>query len=473
MMASLASERTGIASRHGGAGLTAIEDDMSTAHEDETASTEQSTANLRFNPPRRRRKPLLVVSAVTVAVVIYLVYLMARGPDAERTAEGLVAGALAALPDGPLVAADVRAAAEDLERASQLHPTGAAAGAAITSLRGRLAQQVETDILQGNLERAGEVLAEARAWWPEGSPFVDAGPLRLALANALERRRLTAEVAELLAEVDERLARDPTGVEATREAMAVLRRVFELDPDNARARSVQDHIRGDVLTVIRDALQSGEIDRAGGLLDAVGSYLRDDSELARARREIDRHLAERSTALEVQRLLNLAERRLAADRLTTPPGDNAVAHYRAVLGLDPDNPTARLGFERVADRYGVLVRDAMEQGALGRAERLLGNLAAVSPAHPDLELLGDRLDAARRAPATPAAASRPTNPATPAGDTAEGPTEDMPSDAEGRLWFEVRTSCVDAELRRYIEAYPAGRYIEEAWRRISSCLEAR
>ena len=446
------------------------------AHDDETeASTGESTENVRFRPPRRRRRPLLLVGAATVAVVVYLIYLMARGPDAGRAAQGIVQDTLAALPESPLAADDIRAAAEGLRRALEMHPTSEPAHAALGLLQDRVAGQVETDTLEGDLERADAVLAEAGTRWPGERAFADDGTLRARLDEALERRRLLSEPAELLAAAEDRLARDPTGADAIREALDMLRGALELDPDNARARALREDVRRDVLTATREALRAGETGEAGRLLEAAGAHWRDDSELARLRGEIERQVGERARALEMQRLLELAERRLAADRLMTPAGDNAVTHFRAVLGVDPENPQARRGLERIADRYGVLVRDAIDDGALRRADRLLGNLAAVAPRHADLERLRERVEMARQAAnatAAPAAAS-PGTTVTAAANAPELPAEEVPTDPEGRLWFEVRTSCVDAELRRYIEAYPAGRYIEDAWRRISSCIEAR
>ena len=434
----------------------------------------------RFVPPRRRRGPLLVVGAITVAVVVALIYLMARGPDAAAAAQRVVDSTLAALPDGPLAAADVRGAAGGLRRALGIHPGSESAREATDLLRRRVAQQIDTDTLEGTLERAEEVLLEANAQWPEERDFAEDGTLRSALDEALERRRLSREAAELLAVAEERLAADPSGTRAIRDALDMLRRALELDPDNARAQAVRDDVRGDVLAGARKALGAGETEEAGRLLDVVAAGGLDDPELSRLRAEVERQAAERARALEIRRLLGLAERRLAADRLTSPPGDNAAGHYRAVLRLDPDNQTARDGLERVVTRYDVLIRDALEDDAIGRAERLFESLEGVSPDHPAVGRLRDLIATARRAaeaaaaqpdPEAPAALERqPVAQESPARET--GP-EDIPTDPEGRLWFEVRSSCVDAELRRYIEAYPAGRYIEEAWRRISSCIEAR
>ena len=452
-----------------------------TSHEDNAAATAAEPGpSAWFRPPRRRRKALLGGAAVVLVVVVYLVYLMARGPDNERMAARLVESTLAALPAGTLSAPDIRAGADALQRALHLHPNGDVAREASGLLQRRVAQQVETDIVQGALDRANEALAEAAAGWPAEKVFAEDGPLRTALEEAQERRSLAEEAEELLAAAEDRLARDPWSSEAIREALQMLRRALDLDPENAQARAVREDIRADVKTATREALQSGETEDASRLLDAVEGNWSGDSDLARLREEVERQVAEHARAVDIQRLLGLADRRLAADRLMTPPGDNAADYYRQVLGLEPENASARSGLARIAERYAVLIADAIDRGALGRAEGLVERLAALSPGHLQLASFRERMQATRQAvaPAPVDHAGGMTEPAAaPMSETptsrSDMPPADMPTDDEGRLWYEVRSSCVDAELRRYIEAYPAGRYIEEAWRRISSCIESR
>ena len=137
---------------------------------------------------------------MTVAVVVYLIYLMARGPDAERAAQGIVQDTLAALPESPLAADDIRAAAEGLRRALEMHPTSEPAHTALGLLQDRVAGQVETDTLGGDLERADAVLAEAGTLWPGERAFADAGDVARA-----PRRSLRAPQA------DERGRRTPGG----------------------------------------------------------------------------------------------------------------------------------------------------------------------------------------------------------------------------------------------------------------------
>ena len=434
-----------------------------------------------FRPPRRRRKALLSVAVVVIGVVVYLVYLMARAPDAERGPEGVVESTIAALPNGTLSAVDIGEAAQGLQRALNINADNAVALEALSLLMGRVAEQVETDIVRGELDRANEALSEAAARWTGEREFSGDGGLRKRLQDALYQRDLFGKVAELVAAAEVRLTRDPEGGEATEavsEALGVLRRVLDVDPDNTRAQSIRDDIRENVTAATRNALDAREPQRARHLLDAVAGEWSGDSELNRLRSEVERQFEELDTELEIQRLLDLAQRRLGADMLTTPAGESAAAYYGRVLALDPNNEPAREGIERISDRYVVLIGKAIDNGIFDRARRLLGSLETLLPVHPQIAsfragiVAGEQVAAAANTvtPTQADSALPSAQAATKASDSA--PTE-IPTDDEGLLWYEVKDSCVEAEIRRYMEAYPAGRYIDDAWRKISSCIESR
>ncbi len=434
-----------------------------------------------FRPPRRRRKALLSVAVVVIGVVVYLVYLMARGPDTERVPEGIVESTFPAVPNGTLSAADIREGAQGLQRALNVHADNAVALEARSLLMRRVAEQVETDIVGGELDRANEALTEAAARWTGESEFSDDGGLRKRLQDALDQRALFGEVAELVAAAEVRLTRDPEGGEATEAisgALDMLRRALDMDPDNTRAQSIWDDIREDVAAATRNALDAREPQRARHLLDAVAGEWSGDSELNRLRSEVKRQFEELDKELEIQRLLDWAQRRLGADMLTTPADDSAAAYYGRVLAVDPDNAPAKEGIERIGDRYVVLIGKAIDTGIFDRARRLLGSLETLLPAHQQIASFRAEIGAGEQvAAAANTATPTQANPAPPSAQAVtkapdSAPTE-IPTDDEGRLWYEVKDSCVEAEVRRYMESYPAGRYIDDAWRKISSCIESR
>ena len=425
---------------------------------------------------------MLGVGAVVFGVFVLLIYLMASGPDEERAAARIVESAVEALPNDRLTGSDIGAAADALQRALELHPTSHVVLEAVSSLTQRVAGQVAADIEEGNLDRATDALEEAARWWPDNSEFSNEGPLQAELRSALERQALIGEAAKLVAAAEQRISRDAGGGGAIAEALELLRRSLELDPANATATTLRDGIRRDVAAAVQEALRLGETEQAGQLLDAVDGDWKKDSELAELRNTVAGRLEELAKAAEISRMLNLAEQRLQDDRLSTPARDNAAHYFRRVLQSNPDNEQARSGLERIGSRYDVLIRSALEDGALSRARRLMRSLKGLLPAHSRIAALGNEIEAAERAIAPAAVREETPLPVQPATvEPALGVRDErpfpapvqMPSDDEGRLWYEVKDRCVDAELRRYIESYPAGRYIEDAWRKISSCIESR
>ena len=81
---------------------------------------------------------------------------------------------------------------------------------------------------------------------------------------------------------------------------------------------------------------------------------------------------------QVERLLEECEAHLAAGRLSTGRGGNAVDCYGEVLSLDRGNKDALSGLDRVMGEYGRRVRQALEGGRLERARGFLEKMAELS-----------------------------------------------------------------------------------------------
>ena len=82
---------------------------------------------------------------------------------------------------------------------------------------------------------------------------------------------------------------------------------------------------------------------------------------------------------EIAELLRAAEADMAELRLTRPPGNNAFERFQRVLELEPHNPAAREGLIVIAERYHGLAGDALDRGALDRAQRHLDSARLVDP----------------------------------------------------------------------------------------------
>lgn len=65
-----------------------------------------------------------------------------------------------------------------------------------------------------------------------------------------------------------------------------------------------------------------------------------------------------------------AERALAADRLTTPTSDNAMAYIDLALSLAPNHPRAFKLLRRITKRYGELVAQSLKSGERAKQRSL-------------------------------------------------------------------------------------------------------
>jgi len=102
----------------------------------------------------------------------------------------------------------------------------------------------------------------------------------------------------------------------------------------------------------------------------------------------------------IHELLQLAEDDLKALRLTTPPGNNALEHYRQVLKLEADNSDAVFGLKRIAAVYRSLARHAIDKGELQRAAVYLDKSRDLNATHPQQAELEQGLEAHRQASAS-------------------------------------------------------------------------
>lgn len=82
---------------------------------------------------------------------------------------------------------------------------------------------------------------------------------------------------------------------------------------------------------------------------------------------------------EIVQLLHLARRQHADDRLTSPPGDNAVETLREILRRDPQNRDAQTELREIADTYGRWAKIAAAKGARARARRYVERGLLVDP----------------------------------------------------------------------------------------------
>jgi tetratricopeptide (TPR) repeat protein len=90
-------------------------------------------------------------------------------------------------------------------------------------------------------------------------------------------------------------------------------------------------------------------------------------------------LASNEQNSEVKVLLQNAEEAYWKVHLTTPAHDNAYTYYQRVLAIQPENVAARIGVQRITDKYIELADHASQSGRVNSAKGHLQKALMVNP----------------------------------------------------------------------------------------------
>lgn len=104
-------------------------------------------------------------------------------------------------------------------------------------------------------------------------------------------------------------------------------------------------------------------------------------------------------AQQVATLLSKADAALADRRLTTPEDDSALFYYQLAQAIDPENPVAAGGLDRIVGRYIELAEDSWKRRDVGQKDEYLARANELLPGDPELHAAMARLAAAPPAPA--------------------------------------------------------------------------
>ncbi len=259
----------------------------------------------------------------------------------------------------------------------------------------RLAAAIDAAIADGDGARV-DTLSALLAGLPPAAGDFDALRERVAgdrarrQADALTGERIRSLLADAAADVE---AGRLVGNDAEN-ALARYRAVQVLDPDNAAARDGLVRLGAALAARGQSALAAGRLEQArewhgqGTLLDAehadivaLGEALAD----ARGARE---------RAATVDELLTAAGEDIEANRLTSPPGRNALERYKEVERLDPGNADAAAGVRRVHDRYLAMGTQALARDAFDDAAEYARRALEVRPDSEPARTLGAEIRAA-------------------------------------------------------------------------------
>lgn len=185
----------------------------------------------------------------------------------------------------------------------------------------------------------------------------------------------------------------------TDNALAKYRAVQILEPEHQGAAKGLLDLGVRVAALGSKALDGGKADEAGKWLAQARMLNPQAPEVAALESGLSK-LRSKETATEVRQseinqLLQTAITDVAANRLSSPAGKNALERYRRVLELEPGHPVALAGIEDIRDRYIAQATTALRNEDFERAAANLAKARKVQPGSPKVRALEQDIAATR------------------------------------------------------------------------------
>ena len=309
---------------------------------------------------------------------------------------------------GMLPPTQLAAALERADQALAADRLSAADGQGARELySGVLAVDPENPLARAGLQKVGERWVErARQSLADG----DAAGARLALQQARELGLPAATLDAIEQDIRERenrtdviarwleaaaVARQSGRIDQGEDnALALYRRILEIDPGNAVALAGRRDVFGELAIRAREKIAAKDFAAAQTQIDAIAAHEPALPELPELRARLAE--AQQQQQGDMTAALVRADGLLKRGRLLAPPGDNAAEAYRAVLAVDPANSRAQQGLRQVGQ---ALLQQAGKFAAdyeFDRAEALLAQAAELGVGERERAALRSRIDDGRR-----------------------------------------------------------------------------
>lgn len=206
--------------------------------------------------------------------------------------------------------------------------------------------------------------------------------------NALGARGGKGKVAQLLVQAGKAAAAGNMLGPATDNALSLVLEAVHESPDDPHVRNAVSLLHARLVANAQQSLATGDADSARAILAALRQLPVGGADVAALAARID-------AAAKVQPLLEKASDLLQQGKLEGPGDGTALAVYRKVLVLDPENVVARQGLQRVQQAALDRALTAAAQSDDAKAEAALTDAAAILPSSPALAQTRQRVASMR------------------------------------------------------------------------------
>jgi formylglycine-generating enzyme required for sulfatase activity len=172
-------------------------------------------------------------------------------------------------------------------------------------------------------------------------------------------------------------------------ALAYYQQVLAADADSAAARAGLEKIHKSLFQQTGDALDRGDERDAERAIAELAQLPATGEDVAALQARL-------KTLRQVMPLLTRAADQLQQGHATSPPNGNALAVYRQVLKLDPDNKLAQQGLVQVQQEFLDRALAAAAQDDFDGADKVLADASSVSPGSQQLLDTRSRIEGLRR-----------------------------------------------------------------------------
>ncbi|MFA7554253.1 MAG: protein kinase [Spongiibacteraceae bacterium] len=201
------------------------------------------------------------------------------------------------------------------------------------------------------------------------------------------RKVRAQQVAALLAEAEQDLQEDRLQSPIGNNAVEKFRQVLQLEPSNLDALEGLQKVGEKYVVLANASLGKKEIDQANDYLNIAQKLVPNSQQLFVARRSLLDAKEQRAREIDLQmqrdrqvkNLLAAAEKDMAAGRLSSPLGNNALEKYSQVLAVDTINNKASTGRNQIVNALVADINQAIKKSQFDDAEGYIATLARFFP----------------------------------------------------------------------------------------------
>ncbi|WP_285404433.1 hypothetical protein [Luteibacter sp. ME-Dv--P-043b] len=337
-------------------------------------------------PPKRPRKrgwliPVLVLVLIGGVTGLWLQQDRLRTLMPATELNDILGQANRALAAGKLDGTAGDSARELFEKARDQQPDSDQARDGLRRVGMAEVARADAALAAGNLDEAQAALDVARELLGGGS---DVERLTQQLSQARNPQGRTASL------VDRAQAAFAAGqLDGDEGAGALYRRVLDADRNNTVAARGLDKVGDALAAQARQAIAANDRPKANALVDRIAILVPGYSDLPSLRASLaeTRKQDDQATAALIQQ----GNDAMRAGRFTGDGDDTALARFKAVLAVDPDNAAAKAGLGQVAQALIVQANAALDSEDDAQAAKLLEQATKLAPKSAELAAARARL----------------------------------------------------------------------------------